>query len=328
MMKYLFLLIALFTPILIYGQVDSTYIGFYEKQFGVKTFVSKDFVNMAQEISGEEEKVFLPNNPVSIGLGISIYNSVINVGYGYGFDFMRDKNRGKTKSFDFQYHYYGRKFVFDVTAQRYRGFYLDDTDSKSDEIVLYPDMSIRMYGLHGLYIFNNDKFSYRATFNQSEKQLKSTGTILVGGGIYTTKIASDSSFMHNGRSTLRNFQFGVSAGYAYNWVLGRYWYISGSTTVGINFGSEKLSTFGKEKIKVTPSVFPRISMGYNRSNWALSFSYVNNILFESLNDDNSLSIFSGSFQMSYTKRFNVGKNEDRLNKITRSKLLRILDPGL
>lgn len=325
-MKRIALIVVLLMPTLVYGQVDSTYIGFYDKDLGIRGFVAKDFVNMAQEIKGQDDKVFLPNNPVSVGAGLLIYNSVINFGYGYGFDFMRDKKKGKTKSFDFQYHYYGRKFVFDIALQRYKGFYLDNNDS--DKITIHPDMSIRMYGVHGLYVLNNKKFSYRATFSQSERQLKSAGSFVVGGGIYNTKIASDTSFVYDGKNVLRNFQFGVSGGYAYNWVLGRYWFISGSTTVGINFGSEKFSTFGKEKIKVTPSVYPRISVGYNRSEWALGFTYTSNIIFESLNDEDSISLYSGSFQLSYTKRFNLGKNQDKLDRLKRSKLLKILDPGL
>lgn len=136
----------------------------------------------------------MPNNPPNIGLGFSMNNTIVNVSYGQGFNFMRDKEKGKTKALDLQIHNYGKKFTFDVFIQRYRGFYAED--ESGNVLALYPDLKIRQYGAYGQYIFNNKKFSYRAAFNQNEKQLKSAGSFLIGGGVYFSKIESDSSFVH------------------------------------------------------------------------------------------------------------------------------------
>lgn len=301
-----FLLVVFLIPFACFAQVDSTYIGFYGQGIAPRTFIARDFIYMVQETKGAEDKTYMPNNPVKLGLGLSINNSVVNIGYGYGFDFLRDRSLGKTKSFDFQYHYYGRKFVADLFVQEYEGFYLDD-NSKNPTV--YSDMTMRMYGLHGLYILNNKKYSYRAAFNHTEKQLKSAGSFLLGVGAYTTKISGDSSFLYKDKTIFRSFQIGISGGYAYTWVLGRRWFINGSTTVGINFGAEKFSRFGKDKLDVSPSVFPRISVGYNKQTWALGFSYVNNILFNSVSSDNSISVHSGSFQFTFVKRFNMTINK-------------------
>ena len=292
------LIFVLLTARVSFAQVDSTYIGFFDRSVSLKGYSSRSFVFLLQN-SENEEYEYMPNNPFNFGVGFSWKNTMLSFSYGYGFDFLRDRNKGKTESFDFQFHNYGRKFVFDVFIQKYKGFYLED---EKHNVELFPNLSVQQYGVYGLYVFNNKKFSYKAAFDQSQKQLKSAGSFLLGFGVYDSKIESDSSIIINDQNILRNFQFGVSAGYAYTWVLGRRWFISGSVTSGIHFGSEKFSTFGKQKLEVYPTVFPRVSVGYNREKWSLGFSYVNNIIFPSFSKDNSLGLSSGNFQLSYIWR--------------------------
>ena len=295
-------LLFIFSITHVEAQTDSSYIKTFEHKLAVKTYLSKNFIFFTQKFKSEEEKTLMPNNPSNIGLGLSLNNTIINVSYGYGFSFLRNKKQGKTKAFDFQMHNYSRKFVFDLFVQKYRGFY-EESDDKV--ITLYPDLKIEQYGAYGQYIFNNREYSYKAAFNQTERQLKSAGSFLLGGGVYKTKIKSDTSFIYNAKNTFNNFQFGISAGYAYTWVLGRYWDISTSATAGINIGSEKIQRFGKQKLEVYPTVFPRLSAGYNRHNWSLSFAYVGNLIFPSMSKDASLSLHSGSFQISFTERFDA-----------------------
>ena len=283
------------------AQVDSSYIKTFDHVLSVRFFISKEMLFLNQENSNES-KTYMPNNPPKLGAGMSLNNTILSFSYGYGFDFMRDKELGKTRSFDFQLHNYGRKFVFDLFIQRYKGFYMEDD---KNNITLCPDLKIHQYGLYGQYVFNNKKYSYKAAFVQNERQLKSTGSFLIGGGIYFTNIESDSSFVYMGKNSLDNFQFGLSGGYTYTWVLGRYWDISASTTVGINFGSEKINSFGKQRLEVYPTVFPRFSAGYKHDSWAIGFSYVGNIVFSSVSDELNMGTYSGNFQISFVKHFTV-----------------------
>lgn len=308
LIRYTFLLVLLL-PCVCQAQTDSSYIGFYDQKIALRTFVSRNFLILTQETKNDDMS-FVPNNPSNIGLGIAINNTVISFGYGYGFDFLRDKKKGKTKSFDFQLHNYGRKYVLDLFIQEYKGFYQEkNSGKKNEEIILHPDLKIRSYGLHGQYVFNNKKFSYKAAFGHGEKQLKSAGSFLLGGGIYLTKISSDSSFFYKDKYVFRNFQFGVSGGYAHTWALGRHWFINGSITAGINFGSEKFSRLGKDRLEVNPTVLPRISAGYNRKNWSLGFSALANILFNSVGDDENINWISGNGQITYIIRFDYPKRK-------------------
>ena len=241
---------------------------------------------------------YTPNNPISLGGGFMWKNTALSLSFGYGFGFLRDKEKGKTKAFDFQFHSYGRMFLYDIYIQKYRGFYNDD-----DGIVLYPDLKIEQYGLNWQYVFNKKKFSYMAAFDQNERQRKSAGSFLLGGGVYQSKIESDSAFVVDNEKVFRKFQFGLNGGYAHTWVLGRRWFVSGSVSVGVNFGTETFGRIFKEPFKISPTVLSRVAAGYNRESWALGFSFVDNILFHSFSDKSNISLNSGNFQFTFIKRF-------------------------
>ncbi|MFW0738976.1 DUF4421 family protein [Flavobacterium sp. T12S277] len=304
MKSYFSLLLTFVLPYFCIAQTDTTYIKPFENKASVRTYLSMKFISLQQETNGDIKK-FMPNTPMNLGLGISIKNTIIDFSYGQGLSFMKDKEKGRTKALDFQIHNYGRKFIIDLFVQKYRGFYIADDAGKN--VQLYPDLKIQQYGAFGQYVFNNKKFSYKAAFMQNEKQLKSAGSFLLGGGVYFSKINSDSSFVYKSKNALRNFQFGVSGGYAYTWAISKKWYTSGSATIGVNVGTERINDFGKQRIEVYPTFFPRIAFGYNKEKWSLGLSYINNVIFSSFSDDNksNIGLSSGNFQIGAIWRLNT-----------------------
>lgn len=304
-MRFLLLLLLISLSVTGFSQIDSTYIGFFDYEVSVKGYFSKNFLMLTQETGPDKEKTYIPNNPVNLGAGFSWNNTSLSFGYGYGFDFTTDKELGKTKAFDFQFHHYNRNFAVDVFIQKYSGYYVEEDDSDKSP-GLCPDLKIQQYGLNAQYVFNSKKFSYKAAFDQSQKQLKSAGSILLGVGVSQTKIDSDSSFYYNEKNNLRNFQFGVSGGYTYTWVIDKRFYVNGSITAGIHFGSESIGRFGKQKLEVYPAVLPRISAGFNKKSWSLGLNYVGTLTFPSYSKQFGLLLHSGCFQIGYIKRFTTG----------------------
>lgn len=302
-MKIYILIIFISIPFIVHSQVDSSYIGFYNHDLSVKGYTSYNFLFLNQVIR-DNEKIYKSNNPVGIGFGFSWKSTAISFSYAYPFDFLRDKSRGKTKTdLDFQIHHYSRKFVFDIYLQKYKGFYAE-YDNKKDQIELCPDLRIKQYSIYGQYILRGNKYSYKAAFDQNEKQLKSAGSFLVGGNIHYSRIDSDSSFIFNEKRQLKNFQFGVNGGYAYTWVISNNWFINLSTSLGINFGSESAQKFGKQKIRVSPTALPRLSAGYDRYDWSIGIKFVSSMTFPLLTENESIILSSGNFEICYTKRFN------------------------
>lgn len=301
-MKTLLIILSTLTlPLASFGRTDSLYVQNYKQKLTLSGFLGREFAFIIVN-SPTEELSYLPNNPLKLGLGLSWKNTILSVAGGYGFDFMRDWKKGKTESLDLQYHHYDRKFIFDFYAQHYKGFYMEEEDRPENDIELCPDLVFRQLGLNAHYVFNNKRFSYKAAYVQNEKQVRSAGSFLLGGGVSWTRIDSEGSFLYNERSSLDNFQFGVDIGYAYNWVVNPRWLINGSITGGIRFGSEKISTFGKEKLKVYPTALPRLSVIYDREKWALAFTFVNNTSFPAFSEDDNITLLTGMFRLSYIRR--------------------------
>jgi len=298
--KYIILAFCLVSSIACHAQADSTYIQPYSHELSIKPHVYYKFTSLTHEIDDNNEITYMPNSPVSLGLGVTYKNYSISGGYGFGF--MRDKERGKTKALDFQYHYYGRKFIADIFFQQYKGLYEEENDEK-DIYKIYPDIKVVQYGIHGQYVFNNKKFSYRAAFNQSERQLKSAGSWQLGGGIYYNEIHSDSTLYLNEYKRIRNYQFSISGGYVYNWVINKHVFVSGGVSVGANFGIENTTNF--KKVTISPSVFPRIAAGYNADDWTISMSFVVNRMYVTRTSSVKMIFDTANMQMSFIKRFDI-----------------------
>lgn len=297
---YCFFLLIMWSPLSGKVQPDSCFIQPFEQNFSVRINLSKPFLFLSQS-NASVVTGYCPNNPFKGGIGVAIKNTLINFSIGQEFNFLRDKQRGKTEAFDLQIHHYGRAFVFDFSFQQYKGFYTEDDKSKL--IQLYPDLKITQYGVHGQYVLNHKRFSYKAAFPQSEKQVNSAGSVLLGGCIYFANLESDSSFRIQGGRTFHNFQFGINGGYTHTWVLNPHWFVNASIMAGVNIGNEKIRHFGKRKIEVYPSGFPRIALGYNHENWAFVASALANIIYLSTQHANWSSLHSGTIQFSYIRRF-------------------------
>lgn len=298
------------------AQIDSLYISPFEQKFSIQASVSNKFLSLSQQYDAKSMRNFslYPNTPVNIGLGFSWKN--LSMSGSYGFQFLRDKTKGRTRSFDFQYHYYARKFVIDLFLQNYRGYnkvYEDDDET----YIRASDVQMTQYGAHGMYVFNNRKFSYKAAYNLSEKQIKSAGGFLLGGSVFQSRIRSDSTLvLRNSRSQQDNFQFGVNGGYGYTWGIKRHYFISGSMTVGINVGADRIDKFGKQKLEVYPTLFPRASAGYHAENWSIGIFALANSVSVQISDDKSTILNSGAFQLTFVKRFNT--HPKILNKLPKN----------
>jgi len=268
----------------------------------LKAYFLDKFTSLSNQLGDEKEITYRPNAPFGLGLGISYKGYSLSGAYGFGF--MRDKRKGKTKSTDFQYHYYGRKFVMDLYFQKYKRFY---TEPKEEVYELYPDIKLIQYGGFAQYVFNGNRFSYEAAFDQNKRQLKSVGSFLLGGGVYYNKVESDSTLVfNNGTNSMENVQFGVSAGYAYTWVINKRVYISGSFSAGVNIGADGFDKIGKkEEWKIYPTLMPRFSAGYNHTDWSLGLSFVNNRVYILFSKESKVAFDTGAIQFTFTKRFDT-----------------------
>lgn len=315
------LLFALFSNC-ICAQVDSTYIVPFDQDLAIKVYTEYKYTALVKTVGQNTDMTFMSNKPLDIGLGFSWKN--ISLSGSYGFKFLADSENGKTESLDFQYHRYNKNYVWDVYYYKYKGFYTEA--DKTRAIDLYPDIKVSQVGSFAQYVFNNKKFSYRATFGQSEKQLKSAGSFLLGGGIFYSTLYANENTIGKEEIDLWSFQIGASGGYAYTWVINKNFFISGSLSGGISVGNadDELSF---KSLKIYPNYFVRFAAGYNADTWSLGMSYINNSTHLIHTQEDQLMLNSGTARFTFTKRFNAesifGKKTKSLDQ-TRSRISRLI----
>jgi hypothetical protein len=243
-------------------------------------------------------KIYKPNNPLNVGIGFSLKNTIVNMRYDFGIVPLRGKEFGKTSLTDFQIHNYGQHVVLDLVIQKYKGFYYSNL--KGTEVERYPGLSVSQIGAEGSYIFNGNKFSAKAAFEQSEKQLKSVGSFILGWGGYLFNIRPDNNMPIAGNGRIDNLQLGVNSGYGYSWVINDRWLMSGIATVGANFGNEpKLLKNGN--IKVYPTAFARGVTSYHKADWAVAMlMLIHNKSVYTIDNEN-INLTSIDFELAYVR---------------------------
>lgn len=114
----------------------------------------------------------------------------------------------------------------------------------------YDGMHSNSWGIDAYYFFNNKRYSQAAAFSFSKIQLRSQGSFYAGLSIYSQNYDFDFSRLekylldklpaewedHHFISHTSNY--GIRAGYAFNWVFAKNWLlgISISPTIGIKHG--------------------------------------------------------------------------------------------
>lgn len=179
-------------------------------------------------------------------------------GFGLGVSLNPMKLAGKNKDFEYNLNSYSNRYGFDIiytSANTYHGD-VKFNDQKYDVETGQVDMDLLT--INGYYSFNHRHFSFPAAFSQSQIQLKSCGSWMIGATLLygRTKMAHD--IVENGtENKIRMFNVGVGAGYAYNFVLPKGWLIHISSIPEIVFITKsKLTADGVEQ--KAPFKFPNL----------------------------------------------------------------------
>jgi hypothetical protein len=139
------------------------------------------------------------------------------------------------------------------------------------------------------YLFNSDRYSYKASFLQNEFQKRSAGSPIAGAEAYWMLCLADSSisslagdtsayFSIGAFNQVDLFSFGVSGGYAYTYVWDERIYVSLAAVMGISGGyqfihnSENSSTI-RQGISGGFTSNLKFSVGYNSNTYYVGFSY-------------------------------------------------------
>ncbi|MGN0221129.1 MAG: DUF4421 family protein [Prevotella sp.] len=242
-------------------------------------------------------------------------------GYGYGYSKSIGDNddtyftigaTGGRYGLNFKY----RKHKTNAPEFRYL-FTIEDLDASDEGVVdLNAPMSMKSYILTGYYLFNGKRFSYAAAYDQSVIQLRSAGSLMLGGAYYRSVVDyasnenADFIGMMGNVGKLSITMGCIGLGYAYNFVPAKGWLINamlmpmvsvynGTTTyryttniselmnLYLDSGLEDETVFdnariefdGKDKVsnKTTINYFARVSVVYNwQRHYLCAYSEYNN----------------------------------------------------
>jgi hypothetical protein len=304
------------------SETDTSYVKPYGKEITARLFLSQKYTSIQVPGSSTESSFsYKPNTRLNLGIGATYRSFTFNLAYGVPWFNADNDIRGKTNYIDLQAHLYGRKLVIDFFGQFYKGYYL----SPKDYIVgfpgyyIKPDLGVRMIGASAYYVFNNRKFSYRASLLQSEWQARSAGTFLLGGDVSYGVINSDfvlippevaNQFPQGSVKRIRFLNIGPGGGYAYTFVYKRNWFATGSLTVNlpIDFVKENAYTGDKDKISFSPNYIYRLALGYNSRRWIYTLSLVNGTVNTSGSyNEGNYRIRTGNYRLTVAKRFTLNR---------------------
>lgn len=310
---------------------DSAYVNDHSNDLTVRLYGSNKFTNYRIiDRDDDTRQEYKPNDRFNIGIGANYKFIGLNIGFSFPF-INNDNNKfGKTRYLDLQSHLYFRKLAIDFIGQFYKGYYISSPDLPPNfsgiRYPYRPDLVTNNIGINTQYIFNDRRFSYRATFLQNEYQKKSAGSALIGGNINFIRIKGDSTLVRQelwnnfdySRSNI--FNLGVNGGYAYTFVIRRHFFITASLVGGLGVNITRLQDADggntRQQAGVHYGYTVRTGAGYNSERYYAGLQYV---LLTSQDDTPiegiSQSFSTGNFRINFARRF----------KITRTKLGRTLE---
>jgi hypothetical protein len=221
---------------------------------------------------------FKPNNSYSFGLGMYLFEFGFELAFAIPLEEKTISRYGESKARDIQFNLLGKKWGLDAYYQKYKGFYVTDSRVNvpgNEPYPQRPDIVTQNIGLTGNYVFNNQRFSFRAAYNFSEQQVFSKGSLLMFSSLSSFKLDADSSIISESQKSifgndvaftdLRYTSFSIAPGYTYSLVY-KHFFLNGTLAVGpahnwVRFTVENKPD--KSETTINSFVAARIAIGYN-----------------------------------------------------------------
>jgi hypothetical protein len=311
------------------GTPDTNYIVSFQEYITGRVYASVKYTNFKIHDGKYDDQLFYKSNRRLIyGIGATYGAFTLNLGIPLPWVSSNkdDDIYGTSDYLDLQSHLYWGRINADLTLQFYKGYYLSNpldviNDWQSeDKYPLRGDIRNISLGTDIVYVFNSDRYSYRATFNQNEWQKKSAGSFLAGVNIYSLFTRADSSMIpadvkypdffenfHFDKSNL--FAIGPTVGYAHNFVVFQHVFLmfhwTGSATAGFtHLISQENGSADKSGFSWNFASNFRFGTGYNSNLWFAGLTYLNIAWRNQTTADRGWLVFNtGNFRFNIVRRF-------------------------
>jgi hypothetical protein len=222
---------------------------------------------------------YQPSSSLVMGVGGYYRRLGLEVGFKLPASDSRLEKFGRSRILDWSTSFYGDRFGGDAFFQRYRGYVVrngyevDQQWRSGNPYPRYPGLTVFNLGGNVYYVFNHNRFSYRAAFTQMEQQVKSAGSFLLMASGTIMNFANEAqAFIPAQRLpnyNLNDFRYGrfynlaLSPGYGYTFVRDQF-YASLSLFMGFGLQHQKY-TMG--------STIDNIGRPFRKNNFRLAAGY-------------------------------------------------------
>ena len=289
----------------------------YDRDITGRIYYTRENTGLSLRAPDQPSFDYKPNNSKGLGLGISYRYLTLNASFRL---LGTDNDKGKTHSLSLQTSLYKEQWVYDLVYQHFKGMYLSPKVvlTTDNNYYLRPDVRSTLIGGDFWRILNSDRFSYRSVMTQNEWQVKSAGTLLLGGELYYGSSRADSALVpaaiaqnypQAGMDKVRFFRVGAGVGYAYTYVFKKNFFVSGGLTGILDYATtrEYIGNDFEGKNAVSPNLSYRISIGYNSRRTNINASLFNNsVPAHSALSGKNYNLFSQQFRITLARRFSVG----------------------
>lgn len=261
---------------------DTNYIRNYPKAFSIALPITAPFLNFTlRDYRSGNKLEFVPNQHYDLGIGFQYKFIEFVLGTGINWSPKDNDIKGKTKYIDIQSRILLRRLATDFSFQQYAGFYVKNSSDFANynslaPFEVRPDIKASLISLNTNYVFNHKKFSYRNSFGFSETQLKSAGSLLMGGYFSSFHVRADSGFVSNVFSNYfeddkikngSNQTYGFNIGYIYTLVFAKNYYFTLSAVQGIGLHNVRYkipeNRIARNNYDLATKTNLRFAWGYN-----------------------------------------------------------------
>ena len=244
-------------------------------------------------IKGKEAMDYSQNDGFNVG--VKFQHKWLGFAFSYSPKKLQEDKKGTSTATNFVLNSYGKKIGFDVYYLNCAGYYIQNFKGfpSLDSLVTdgrFPqrsDIQTLSTGFNLYYIFNSDKFSYRASFAHNECQKKTAGSFTITSSFNYYQIFGDSSILMSTvekfaqeETKIKNgefFSIGLMPGYAFTLVAKKNFFLTVAPSIGgmlqfQNYYTEHHEFVSREVL--IPRYMARLGLGYSGRKFYYGLSMV------------------------------------------------------
>ena len=329
-MKYLLFLLILLTGW--FSQVNSQadvsgdsldqYVEDMTQLFNLRVYTLTK-LNTLEIINPPDKIILRPNGNTNIGIGFNYKRLGLAVAFGRPLSQSSIEKYGLTNRLDMQVSMYGKRIGLDGFMQWYQSYYMaNPSDFVNWDKPEYPqekDLQVFSIGASGFYLFNSEKFSYRAAYLRNEIQKKSAGSFSAGIFFYHDMVRSENGFVPvefpdsiHDDFDLKDFDattLGILIGYQHTIVISKNFFVNIQATPGLGFRRLDVTAVnGESSPENSPAwqVLGRLALGYE-FDW-FYIGAMGSIVWRSYKyKDYEIDLGTEQFRFTIGKRFDISR---------------------